>query len=65
MEVKAGLPNSNSTHCGNYQVAVDDQYPYWVYGAQTNNTTIANFLSVAPSEPHPTRKHANDRCRGS
>lgn len=24
-----------------YQVAVDDQYPYWVYGAQQDNTTIA------------------------
>ncbi|MCK0159977.1 WD40/YVTN/BNR-like repeat-containing protein [Allomuricauda sp. F6463D] len=24
-----------------YQVAVDDQYPYWVYGAQQDNTTLA------------------------
>lgn len=30
-----------------YQVAVDDQYPYWVYGAQQDNTTIA-IPSVAP-----------------
>ncbi len=31
-----------------YQVAVDDQYPYWVYGAQQDNTTIA-IPSTAPS----------------
>ncbi|MCB0372411.1 MAG: hypothetical protein KDD31_05345 [Muricauda sp.] len=30
-----------------YQVAVDDQYPYWVYGAQQDNTTIA-IPSKAP-----------------
>ncbi len=24
-----------------YRVAVDDQYPYWVYGAQQDNTTVA------------------------
>tara|TARA_R110002051_G_scaffold137916_2_gene210569 strand:- start:72069 stop:75062 length:2994 start_codon:yes stop_codon:yes gene_type:complete len=31
-----------------YQVAVDDQYPYWIYGAQQDNTTIA-IPSSAPS----------------
>ncbi|MEC7263503.1 MAG: hypothetical protein VXW38_07155 [Bacteroidota bacterium] len=31
-----------------YQVAVDEQYPYWVYGAQQDNTTIA-IPSKAPS----------------
>ena len=31
-----------------YQVAVDDQYPYWVYGAQQDNTTIA-IPSSSPS----------------
>lgn len=31
-----------------YQVAVDDQYPYWIYGAQQDNTTIA-IHSSAPS----------------
>lgn len=31
-----------------YQVAVDDQYPYWVYGAQQDNTTIA-IPSSAPT----------------
>jgi photosystem II stability/assembly factor-like uncharacterized protein len=31
-----------------YQVAVDDQYPYWIYGAQQDNTTIA-IPSAAPS----------------
>jgi len=35
-----------------YQVAVDDQYPYWVYGAQQDNTTIA-IPSVAPSGTSP------------
>ena len=35
-----------------YQVAVDDQYPYWVYGAQQDNTTIA-IPSVAPSGASP------------
>ena len=35
-----------------YQVAVDDQYPYWVYGAQQDNTTIA-IPSVAPSGNSP------------
>ena len=29
-----------------YQVAVDDQYPYRVYGAQQDNTTV-----IAPSLP--------------
>jgi photosystem II stability/assembly factor-like uncharacterized protein len=29
-----------------YQVAVDDQYPYRVYGAQQDNTTV-----IVPSEP--------------
>lgn len=31
-----------------YQVAVDDQYPYWVYGAQQDNTTLA-IPSMSPS----------------
>ncbi|WP_318344481.1 WD40/YVTN/BNR-like repeat-containing protein [Flagellimonas baculiformis] len=31
-----------------YQVAVDDQYPYWVYGAQQDNTTLA-IPSRAPN----------------
>ncbi|MDO6472860.1 hypothetical protein [Maribacter sp. 1_MG-2023] len=31
-----------------YQVSVDDQYPYWIYGAQQDNTTIA-IPSSAPS----------------
>ncbi len=31
-----------------YQVAVDDQYPYWVYGAQQDNTTLA-IPSRAPT----------------
>lgn len=35
-----------------YQVAVDDQYPYWVYGAQQDNTTIA-IPSAAPSATSP------------
>ncbi|GLU44265.1 hypothetical protein [Allomuricauda sp. NBRC 101325] len=35
-----------------YQVAVDDQYPYWVYGAQQDNTTIA-IPSKAPSATNP------------
>ncbi|WP_419211609.1 WD40/YVTN/BNR-like repeat-containing protein [Maribacter sp. X9] len=35
-----------------YQVAVDDQYPYWIYGAQQDNTTIA-IPSVAPSGTSP------------
>ncbi|MFC3973904.1 WD40/YVTN/BNR-like repeat-containing protein [Maribacter confluentis] len=35
-----------------YQVAVDDQYPYWVYGAQQDNTTIA-IPSSAPSATGP------------
>lgn len=35
-----------------YQVAVDDQYPYWVYGAQQDNTTIA-IPSSAPSGASP------------
>lgn len=35
-----------------YQVAVDDQYPYWVYGAQQDNTTIA-IPSSAPSATSP------------
>lgn len=35
-----------------YQVAVDDQYPYWVYGAQQDNTTIA-IPSSAPSAASP------------
>ena len=35
-----------------YQVAVDDQYPYWVYGAQQDNTTIA-IPSKAPQASSP------------
>ena len=35
-----------------YQVAVDDQYPYWIYGAQQDNTTIA-IPSTAPSGTSP------------
>ncbi|SDQ63656.1 WD40/YVTN/BNR-like repeat-containing protein [Flagellimonas zhangzhouensis] len=35
-----------------YQVAVDDQYPYWVYGAQQDNTTIA-IPSKAPTASNP------------
>ena len=35
-----------------YQVAVDDQYPYWVYGAQQDNTTIA-IPSSSPSATSP------------
>jgi len=35
-----------------YQVAVDDQYPYWVYGAQQDNTTIA-IPSMAPTATSP------------
>ncbi|RRQ48357.1 hypothetical protein DZC72_11615 [Maribacter algicola] len=35
-----------------YQVAVDDQYPYWVYGAQQDNTTIA-IPSTAPTASGP------------
>ncbi|GGD90730.1 hypothetical protein GCM10011412_30830 [Maribacter cobaltidurans] len=35
-----------------YQVAVDDQYPYWVYGAQQDNTTIA-IPSSAPTASGP------------
>jgi photosystem II stability/assembly factor-like uncharacterized protein len=35
-----------------YQVAVDDQYPYWVYGAQQDNTTIA-IPSSSPSGTSP------------
>ena len=35
-----------------YQVAVDDQYPYWVYGAQQDNTTIA-IPSSSPSGSSP------------
>ncbi len=35
-----------------YQVAVDDQYPYWVYGAQQDNTTIA-IPSAPPSGTSP------------
>lgn len=35
-----------------YQVAVDDQYPYWVYGAQQDNTTLA-IPSMAPSATSP------------
>ncbi|WP_047245332.1 WD40/YVTN/BNR-like repeat-containing protein [Maribacter thermophilus] len=35
-----------------YQVAVDDQYPYWVYGAQQDNTTIA-IPSSSPSANSP------------
>ena len=31
-----------------YEVAVDVQYPYWIYGAQQDNTTIA-IPSSAPS----------------
>ncbi len=32
-----------------YQVAIDNQYPYRVYGAQQDNTTV-----IAPSRPLPT-----------
>ena len=35
-----------------YQVAVDDQYPYWVYGAQQDNTTIS-IPSRAPKASSP------------
>jgi len=35
-----------------YQVAVDDQYPYWIYGAQQDNTTIA-IPSSSPSGTSP------------
>ncbi len=35
-----------------YQVAVDDQYPYWVYGAQQDNTTIA-IPSSSPGGTSP------------
>ncbi|MGC1514391.1 MAG: hypothetical protein WA810_02345, partial [Maribacter sp.] len=35
-----------------YQVAVDDQYPYWVYGAQQDNTTIS-IPSLPPSGNAP------------
>ena len=35
-----------------YQVAVDDQYPYWVYGAQQDNTTLA-IPSMAPTATSP------------
>ncbi|WP_375324908.1 hypothetical protein [Flagellimonas sp. GZD32] len=35
-----------------YQVAVDDQYPYWVYGAQQDNSTIA-IPSSAPTASNP------------
>ncbi|TLP79172.1 WD40/YVTN/BNR-like repeat-containing protein [Maribacter sp. ACAM166] len=39
-----------------YQVAVDDQYPYWIYGAQQDNSTIA-IPSSSPSgtSPHGTQ----------
>lgn len=35
-----------------YQVAVDDQFPYWIYGAQQDNTTIA-IPSAAPYGTSP------------
>ena len=35
-----------------YQVAVDDQYPYWIYGAQQDNTTIS-IPSAPPSGTSP------------
>lgn len=35
-----------------YQVAVDDQYPYWVYGAQQDNTTLA-IPSMSPTATSP------------
>ena len=37
---------SNQPTAEIYQVAVDDQYPYRVYGAQQDNTTV-----IAPSSP--------------
>jgi photosystem II stability/assembly factor-like uncharacterized protein len=37
---------SNQPTAEIYQVAVDDQYPYRVYGAQQDNTTV-----IAPSQP--------------
>ena len=41
-----GAPQSNQPTAEIYQVAVDNQYPYQVYGAQQDNTTV-----IAPSLP--------------
>lgn len=35
-----------------YQVDVDDQFPYWLYAGQQDNTTIA-VPSLPPAEPAP------------
>lgn len=32
-----------------YQVEVDDQYPYWLYGGQQDNSTTVAVPSMAPS----------------
>ncbi|MHA7871412.1 MAG: WD40/YVTN/BNR-like repeat-containing protein, partial [Hyphococcus sp.] len=32
-----------------YQVEVDDQYPYWVYGGQQDNSTTISVPSMAPT----------------
>ena len=34
-----------------YQVAVDDQFPYWLYAGQQDNTTI--MVPSLPAYPHP------------
>ena len=41
-----GAPRANQPTAEIYQVAVDNQYPYRVYGAQQDNTTV-----IVPSLP--------------
>ena len=49
---KSWSPQSNQATAELYQIEVDDQFPYWVYAGQQDNTTIA--LPILPPYYSPS-----------